>query len=273
MSQFMFSIGDVARLTGITPKTIRHYHEVGLLADPLRDANNYRLYSIDQLEQLQHILRLKRFGLSLQQIKTVLEASDPDALIRLVLEKRQQRIEDEIQSLQHQLSEIDAYLTADSPQLPETPQSTSDHAAMDILSDAIKPRANGVSDLLVAFEGQVLAQLDNYNWTDGYDLFWHQIGQFLVPHLTRHESHIIFWLERYLALAEMDDDDLQGQAWIAEIKGSQTRLLLSRLFRPPPIPLFDEKEQESIHKLVPALLYEEGNPLQKAFLQALIAKS
>jgi len=37
-------IGEVAKLLGITPKTIRHYHKVGLLTEPQRTESGYRLY-------------------------------------------------------------------------------------------------------------------------------------------------------------------------------------------------------------------------------------
>src|SRR5437879_12380770 len=65
-------IGEVAKLLGITQKTIRHYHKVGLLAEPQRTESGYRLYSAGDLLRLQRIRRLQALGLSLKQIKILL---------------------------------------------------------------------------------------------------------------------------------------------------------------------------------------------------------
>ncbi len=270
MSRLIFTIGDIAQLAGITPKTIRHYHQIGLLEEPTRDVNNYRLYSVEQLEHLQLILRLKTFGLSLQQIKAIFNANHPDELVRIVLEKHQQRIQGEISHLQNQLANIQDYLEADVNILQEWHQDTPNHSAMTILSDTIKPKSNGLSDLIVEFEGRVLAKIDRYEWAQGYDLFWLQIGKHLINHLIDNESLFIFWMERYIALKDMDEDDLQGQAWLKEMQQSQARVLLASTFQPPKASLLPEKDQEQIQKLIPALLFEEASVLQKAFLKALI---
>ena len=46
-------IGEVAALVGVSPKTIRYYHEVGLLAEPARTEAGYRLYTAQDLLRLQ----------------------------------------------------------------------------------------------------------------------------------------------------------------------------------------------------------------------------
>ena len=99
MPSLIFTIGEVAQLAGVTPKTLRHYHQIGLLPEPARDANNYRVYSIDQLEKVQLILRLKDIGLSLKRIKSIFEANDPDTLMRTVLHQHERRITNEISEL------------------------------------------------------------------------------------------------------------------------------------------------------------------------------
>jgi|GEM_PF-2238000 len=78
-------IGDIAHLLGITPKTIRHYHVLGLLAEPPRGDNGYRLYTIQDLRQLELVRRLSAIGLSLKQIKFIVESDEPDRLLRHVL--------------------------------------------------------------------------------------------------------------------------------------------------------------------------------------------
>lgn len=57
------TIGEAARLLGITPKAIRHYHKIGLLSEPERTASDYRLYDATALLRLQRIRRLQAMGL------------------------------------------------------------------------------------------------------------------------------------------------------------------------------------------------------------------
>ncbi len=64
-------IGQVAELTGTTPRTIRYYEEIGLLpTPPEREPGAHRLYEQADVERLQEVLRLKRLlGLSLEELR------------------------------------------------------------------------------------------------------------------------------------------------------------------------------------------------------------
>lgn len=64
-------IGQVAELTGTTPRTIRYYEEIGLLrAAAGRERGSHRLYEQEDVERLQEVLRLKRLlGLSLEELR------------------------------------------------------------------------------------------------------------------------------------------------------------------------------------------------------------
>lgn len=270
MSDFIFTIGEIARLAGVTTKTIRHYHAIGLLTEPKRGANNYRVYSVAHLERLQEIRRLKAFGLSLQQMKVIFASHNSDELLRVVLQKHQQSIQDEIIRLQHQLNDIDAYLVSSTTtQMPTILESASPASSMNTLSSALKAKSNSLSDVLVAVESDVLSQIDRYEWPQGYEAFWHQVGHHIGTNLIAHESLFIFWMERYLALRDMEPDDLQGMAWLKEIEKEGSYLLLAQLFQPPQTTLLEQKEQEQMHKLLFAFLYEGASPLQKKFLNAL----
>ncbi len=58
-------IGELAELVGISTRAIRHYHRVGLLAEPARRANGYREYSPRDAVELALVRRLTELGLSL----------------------------------------------------------------------------------------------------------------------------------------------------------------------------------------------------------------
>ena len=79
-------IGELARLAGTTPRTVRYYEEIGLLAAAEeRGAGEHRTYTQADLERLREILRLKSLlGLSLDQLREVMAGEDARAARRAV---------------------------------------------------------------------------------------------------------------------------------------------------------------------------------------------
>ncbi len=77
-------IGEVAELTGTTPRTIRYYEEIGLLASaPNRVQGQHRFYTQADVEQINEIVRLRDLlGLSLEQLSQMLEAQAARAEIK-----------------------------------------------------------------------------------------------------------------------------------------------------------------------------------------------
>jgi DNA-binding transcriptional MerR regulator len=77
-------IGEVAELTGTTPRTIRYYEEIGLLAGGTeRELGRHRCYTEADVERIREIVRLKDLlGLSLEQLSQLLEAESARADIR-----------------------------------------------------------------------------------------------------------------------------------------------------------------------------------------------
>jgi DNA-binding transcriptional MerR regulator len=82
-------IGDVARLVGTTPRTIRYYEEIGLLEEaPARPSGQHRLYTHTEVERLREVMRLKSLlGLSLEELKTLLTAEEARAEVRAKLRR------------------------------------------------------------------------------------------------------------------------------------------------------------------------------------------
>jgi DNA-binding transcriptional MerR regulator len=77
-------IGEVAKLTGTTPRTIRYYEEIGLLpAAADREPGAHRTYDEEYVERLTDLLRLKDLlGLSLEDLKELVSAEDARAALR-----------------------------------------------------------------------------------------------------------------------------------------------------------------------------------------------
>jgi len=77
-------IGEVAKLAGTTPRTIRYYEEIGLLpAAGGREPGAHRTYAEADVERLTDLLRLKDLlGVSLEELKELVEAEDARAALR-----------------------------------------------------------------------------------------------------------------------------------------------------------------------------------------------
>ncbi len=105
-------IGDVARLVGTTPRTIRYYEEIGLLAEaPARPAGQHRLYTIAEVERLREVMRLKDLlGVSLEELKTLLTAEEARAEVRAQLRREDVHPERRRQLLGEALGHIDRQL-------------------------------------------------------------------------------------------------------------------------------------------------------------------
>lgn len=65
---------ELADLAGVTVRTLRHYHQMGLLPEPPRADNGYRTYGALDLARVLRIKRLASLGMSLQQVKRALDA-------------------------------------------------------------------------------------------------------------------------------------------------------------------------------------------------------
>jgi DNA-binding transcriptional MerR regulator len=77
-------IGDVARLAGTTPRTIRYYEEIGLLPAPSeRQPGAHRVYAEADVERLTEVLRLKSLlGLTLEELRELVEVEGARAALR-----------------------------------------------------------------------------------------------------------------------------------------------------------------------------------------------
>ncbi|WP_025719489.1 MerR family transcriptional regulator [Paenibacillus sp. 1-18] len=64
----MFTISQVSEKTGLTPYTIRYYEKIGVLHEPKRRNGGARVYSESEVSYIQCLNRLKKLGISLEEI-------------------------------------------------------------------------------------------------------------------------------------------------------------------------------------------------------------
>ncbi len=107
----MHSIGDFARIAGVTTRTLRHYDDVGLLVPARTDGRTgYRSYSATQLPRLARITALRELGLTLEQIATVLADGISAVELRGMLRLRRAQLDGELDALRAQAATIESAL-------------------------------------------------------------------------------------------------------------------------------------------------------------------
>ncbi len=113
-------IGEVAELTGTTPRTIRYYEEIGLLGcAPERAQGKHRVYTQADVDRVREIIRLRDLlGLSLDQLKQLLEAESARAHLRDELAQTEEPAERK-RILEELLAHISGQLTLVQSRLTE----------------------------------------------------------------------------------------------------------------------------------------------------------
>jgi DNA-binding transcriptional MerR regulator len=76
MTSEALKVGEVARRTGLTVRTLHHYDEIGLLKPSLHTGAGYRLYTSRDIARLQQVVSLRQLGLSLEETRACLDRSD-----------------------------------------------------------------------------------------------------------------------------------------------------------------------------------------------------
>ena len=97
MNEKRLSVHEVARITGVTGRTLRYYDEIGLLKPSVVTEKRYRFYTEEDLYRLQEILFFREIGFALKEIKKLLDTpgyNRREALEKqlAILEAQQERI-------------------------------------------------------------------------------------------------------------------------------------------------------------------------------------
>ncbi|NJP11512.1 MAG: MerR family transcriptional regulator [Leptolyngbyaceae cyanobacterium RU_5_1] len=100
MQSVALKVGDLAKQTGVSVRTLHYYDEIGLLSPSHRTETGYRLYGKDDIIRLQQIVSLRQIGFSLEQIRACLEQDEfsPHQVVQLHLSRLKEQI-----ALQQQL--------------------------------------------------------------------------------------------------------------------------------------------------------------------------
>ncbi|WP_271254429.1 pentapeptide repeat-containing protein [Pseudanabaena sp. Chao 1811] len=136
-------IGELSRLVEIPTATIRYYERLGLLLKPLRSPQGYRLYAADALERLLFIQSAKAFGLSLEEIKQLLDlqASQtiPYATFQQMVKQYLGKLDQQIQELVSQRQAVSQRLDRIAEALPDCDVTTTEltqNPLLNLMSEA-----------------------------------------------------------------------------------------------------------------------------------------
>lgn len=106
-----YTINDIAKIAGISTRTLRYYDEINLLSPKRISSNGYRIYGKEEINKLQQILFYREFDFKLEKIAELITRNDFDREIALIehrkslLNKRKQ-IDELIQNLDDSLDEM-----------------------------------------------------------------------------------------------------------------------------------------------------------------------
>ncbi|MFN8099898.1 MAG: MerR family transcriptional regulator [Dermatophilaceae bacterium] len=109
----MLSIGEFARLAGVSVRMLRHYDRLGLLTPARVDAfTGYRRYAADQLERADRLVALKDLGFTLEQVGRILDDQLDARQWRSLLEARADELRAAIVADTSRLQAVEARLSA-----------------------------------------------------------------------------------------------------------------------------------------------------------------
>jgi MerR family transcriptional regulator, thiopeptide resistance regulator len=103
--EMLYQAGDFAEKAGVTVRALHYYDQIGLLKPTRRTEAGYRLYAEQDFARLQQIVTLKFLGMSLQQIKVLLQQEHIDVLFQLqfqrqAMEEKRRHLDRAIQAIQ-----------------------------------------------------------------------------------------------------------------------------------------------------------------------------
>jgi DNA-binding transcriptional MerR regulator len=106
-------IGEVAKQAGVTPKAVRLYESMGLVAPPRRTEAGYRVYDEAHLQRLRFVVGAKRLGLTLHEIQRVIQlwesGESPCGLVARFLDEKLGQLNERLSALATYRDELMAF--------------------------------------------------------------------------------------------------------------------------------------------------------------------
>ena len=102
-----YTTGEVAKLCGVTVRTVQYYDTRGILVPSELSEGGRRLYSEDDVKRMKIICFLRELGLSIDSIRQLLSEDDPASVISLLLDQQEAALKKEIGTREEQLRKLE----------------------------------------------------------------------------------------------------------------------------------------------------------------------
>jgi len=189
----VLTIGELAAYAGVSTRTVRHYHQIGLLPEPERNHSGYRTYAAPAVVRLIRIRTLAEAGVPLARVQELL-AADEEGFTRAVAEI-DRRLRGEIKELQEHRRRIAKLAAGDSLALPQ-----------EVTDYLDRMRAMGVPELLVEMERDAWI-LIAARWPE-------KIPEFMAEKVAQLDDPLLSRLYRAIGALLTGEDD--SEAWLVE---------------------------------------------------------
>ncbi len=235
----MLTIGQLAAYAGVTARAVRHYHQIGLLPEPARDASGYRQYGPAAVVTLIRIRTLANAGVPLSQIRPMLDADAPT--FAAAVHRIDGQLRDEIERLETSRKQLAQLAAGDSLTLPP-----------EVISYLDRLREVGVSERVVEGErdGWILVAA---RWPE-------RIPEVMADKLAQLDDPRLVQL--YRVLSEIADSDAGDDSRLVEI-ADMMAALFERAYAAGEINLGEVENDELAVDVLDALAVESDPRTQR----------
>jgi DNA-binding transcriptional MerR regulator len=235
----MLTIGQLAAYAGATVRAVRHYHQIGLLPEPERDASGYRRYGAKAVVSLIKIRTLANAGVPLSRIDQLLEA-DASTFAEAV-QRIDSQLRDEIERLETSRKQITQLTAGDSLTLPP-----------EVVTYLDRLREIGASERMVEGERDGWILLAARSPDRVREFIPAKLAQLEHPHVVR----------LYRVLSEIFDDDAADDPRLEEAADIMA-CLAEQAYTAGEINLADETYDDLPHDLLDALAVESDPRVER----------
>jgi DNA-binding transcriptional MerR regulator len=256
-------IGEVAKLVGVSAKTIRYYQEIGLLMEPGRTEAGYRLYTGRDLLRLQRIRRLRALGLSLERIRTILSEPEDEQALRNALRALIEELSAQVLELEERREKIQQLLAAESLESAHMPGEPAPSLYLDLVKEHLGSYFANIDEEGWKWGEKVDAMLGEFNWPASFRATMEQAVRQVAAQPEQYRQ-LLDLEARFLALANLPEDSPEIERLAeAYARSGEVGQFHSAFFSPDP-PMDNQTGQALV-----ALAAEMVSPAQRRFFEAL----
>ena len=103
-----YTTGEIAKLCGVSVRTVQYYDERGILIPSELSEGGRRLYTNDDLKKMRIVCFLREVGLPIGSISALFAEKDPESIISVLLDQQEQTLREELSECQEKLDLIEA---------------------------------------------------------------------------------------------------------------------------------------------------------------------